>query len=69
MEGFLYLAAILAAYVAPTFIAGCRGHHNSGSICVINVFLGWTLIGWVIALAWSLTEVHQTPKLANINIT
>jgi hypothetical protein len=32
-------------YFIPLMIAVTRGHHNVGSIAVINVFLGWTFIG------------------------
>jgi hypothetical protein len=38
-------------YFLPTIIAVSRKVRNQGSIAVINFFLGWTLIGWVIALA------------------
>ena len=38
-------------YFIPTIVAISRDMHNKGSIIVVNVFLGWTLIGWVVALA------------------
>lgn len=38
-------------YLIPTFVARGRAHHQVGSIAVINVFLGWTFVGWVVALA------------------
>ncbi|MEJ6011450.1 superinfection immunity protein [Novosphingobium aquae] len=44
------IAGISFFYLLPTAIAYGR-KHNTASICVINLFLGWTLIGWVIALA------------------
>jgi hypothetical protein len=49
-----------AAYFAPAIIAAARHHHNLGSIIVINLLLGWTFIGWVVALAMS---VSATPAL------
>lgn len=51
----------LGFYLAPTLIASRRGHPNSGPIVVVNVLLGWTLIGWVVALAWSLSADQVTP--------
>lgn len=27
-----------------------------GSVFVLNLFLGWTLVGWVVALAWALKD-------------
>jgi len=44
------LVLILMLYFAPTIVASLR-HHQAGSVFVLNLFLGWTLIGWVVALA------------------
>jgi hypothetical protein len=41
-------------YFLPTIIAVARKVRNQGSIGVINFLLGWTLVGWVIALAMAL---------------
>ncbi|MDB2404993.1 superinfection immunity protein, partial [Alphaproteobacteria bacterium] len=35
--------------------ASSKKHKNTGSIFVINLFLGWTLLGWVTALAMALS--------------
>jgi hypothetical protein len=40
-----------ALYLLPFIIGDIRGVPNVGSILVINLFLGWTFIGWVVALA------------------
>lgn len=40
-------------YFLPTFIAYRRRHKNRTAILVLNIFLGWTLIGWIVALVWS----------------
>jgi len=46
------LALVLfAIYVLPSVVAACRQVPNVGSIIVINLLLGWTLIGWVVAMA------------------
>lgn len=42
-------------YFLPTCIAGFRNHHQQYAILALNLFLGWTFVGWVIALAWALT--------------
>jgi len=53
---FLVLVALLASvYFLPTIIARVRMHPQFESILVVNFFLGWTLIGWVAALAWSVS--------------
>jgi hypothetical protein len=44
---------ILALYFLPSIVAGGRNHASSGGILVINLFLGWTVLGWIGALAWA----------------
>jgi hypothetical protein len=41
-------------YCLPAFIAYRRGHRNAAGIAVLTLLLGWTFIGWVIALIWAL---------------
>jgi Superinfection immunity protein len=38
-------------YWVPTVVALVRAVPNRASVIVINLFLGWTLIGWVVALS------------------
>ena len=38
-------------YMLPAIIAGARSHRSYGSIAVVNIFLGWTFIGWIVALS------------------
>jgi hypothetical protein len=37
----------------PTIVAVFRNHRQLLAIFVLNLFLGWTLVGWVIALVWA----------------
>jgi Superinfection immunity protein len=43
----------LGLYFVPTMIAADRKNHT-GAIFALNLFLGWTLIGWVAALVLAL---------------
>lgn len=43
----------LLVYLIPAFIARSRGKHNAVAIAMLNIFLGWTVIGWGIALVWA----------------
>jgi hypothetical protein len=43
-------------YFLPTIIAAVRSKRDVVSIAVLNIFLGWTLVGWIIALVWALKE-------------
>ena len=36
----------LISYFLPTVVAGIRGHADKGPIFIINLFLGWSLVGW-----------------------
>ncbi len=57
MEALILVLIVLAAYFAPTIIASTRQHPQHGSIFVINFLLGWTFIGWVVALAMSVSHI------------
>ena len=43
----------------PTIIALLRGHDNTFAIFLTNLLLGWTGIGWIIALIWSFTAIRR----------
>lgn len=52
---FLLLLAmfLVAIYLLPFIVAMVRGKRNCLAILVLNLLLGWTLIGWVVALVWA----------------
>lgn len=56
--GFMFIALALAAgiYFLPSIIAYKSNHKNALAIVLLNAFLGWTLIGWVAALVWSVAK-------------
>jgi hypothetical protein len=56
LQTFIIVAIV---YFTPTLVARSRHHHNAGSITVVNVFLGWTLVGWVVALAMACSAVRS----------
>jgi hypothetical protein len=55
----IVILVLLAAalYMLPWLIASRRGVPNVGSVFVVNFFLGWSLIGWVVALAMAVRSV------------
>jgi T4 superinfection immunity protein len=55
IAGFAVLAILLAVCFAPTLIAATRHHRQVGPIAVINVLLGWTLVGWVVAFVMAVS--------------
>jgi len=49
----LFLLLLFPLYFLPTLVSrrrNCKAHYG---ILVINLFLGWTFVGWVAALAWA----------------
>lgn len=46
----------LLLYFVPTIVAFAKGHLNKTAVLLLNLFLGWTFIGWVIALVWSVKK-------------
>jgi Superinfection immunity protein len=41
-------------YFLPSILALARNKRDTVSIFVLNFLLGWTAIGWVVALVWAL---------------
>lgn len=52
---FFIFVLLLGLYVLPSFIAFQREHKNRIPILVVNIFFGWSFVGWVACMAWSLT--------------
>ncbi len=58
--GLLCLGLIAVfVYLLPGEIAFLRGHHNAFAILLLNVLLGWTFVGWAVALVWAFTAVER----------
>jgi hypothetical protein len=43
-------------YFLPAILAFGRSKRDAVAILVLNLLLGWTVIGWVISLVWALKE-------------
>lgn len=62
MEGFIWLFILANVYFIPTWNAYSRKHKNREAILTTNLFLGWSGLGWVIALIWSCTNTKEESK-------
>jgi len=40
-------------YFLPSIIASARSKRDVTAIVLLNFLLGWTMIGWVVALVWA----------------
>lgn len=47
-------------YFIPALIAVLESRKNTGAIVAINILLGWTFIGWIIAFIWALVKDNET---------
>ena len=50
-------------YWAPTLVAYLRKSSRLPQVVVVNGFLGWTLLGWVVALVIALNKDYQETPL------
>jgi len=56
MIQIIKILIVVAIYLIPTIVAYSRKHKNKFSIYLTNLLLGWTGLGWIIALIWSFTN-------------
>lgn len=59
MESFIWLAVAVILYLIPTWwaVPGRRG-----SVFIINFFLGWTFIGWIVAMFLAFRSREQAAE-------
>lgn len=50
------LAGLLFMYCLPSFIAFLNKNRQLPAIQLLNFFLGWTVIGWIIAMIWAVAK-------------
>lgn len=50
----LGLGLSLVFYCLPLMIAFYRSHERYTTIFLLNLFLGWTMVVWVVCLVWAL---------------
>ena len=53
----------LTLYFLPTIVGAAREHHNRWAIFWLNLFLGWTILGWIIAFIWACTAIRDNTLL------
>lgn len=55
----LSVVAACFIYMIPACIAASRRHRNTMAIAVLNLFFGWTMVGFVGCLVWSLINMSD----------
>ena len=58
---WMVIIFLVLLYFIPSVVAKIRGKVNFTAILLINLFLGWTLVGWIGALIWAVIK-EKTDK-------
>lgn len=53
MEFFIVCGVL---YFMPAFSAHLNDKKNTAAIFLLNLLLGWTFIGWVVAFVWAVMK-------------
>lgn len=67
----LFVILILFAvffYFLPIFISQQRGVEKKSLIVIVNLFFGWTILGWFAALIMACTYEQERPSSAPFRI-
>ncbi len=62
LGGLVALAFLAALYFLPAIVAKTRGNPQFAAILVLNALLGWTFIGWVVAMVWAFVNSQARPS-------
>jgi Superinfection immunity protein/zinc-ribbon domain len=65
--GPFFLLIVVLPYFLPTIIAIAKKKRNAGAIALLNIFLGWTIIGWIVAMVWAFTADAPTVTITNVS--
>lgn len=59
-------AVLTLGYMLPWAIAATRGKSNSVAVALVNLLLGWTLVGWAVALIMACTAHRQRMNMVQL---
>ena len=62
VRGWFISALLILFYLLPAFLAFDQRHRRRVLIGVLNVLLGWTIIGWIGVLLWAMTQGHRATQ-------
>jgi hypothetical protein len=68
LASILLLATIL--YLLPLAVAALRNTKQARHIALLDIALGWTVIGWAVALVWAVLDrpIEPLAVLADPNL-
>lgn len=59
---FVFWLVPATIYLGPSIVAVSRNHYRAPHIVVLNVLLGWTIVGLFVAFAWALSSTRDPRK-------
>jgi uncharacterized membrane protein YesL len=66
LGGVIGFFICVVIYLIPTIIAYKQNSRNAMKVAFMNVLLGWTMIGYIVALIWALDKAAMvTPGPRN----
>lgn len=63
---FVLVSLLVAFYLIPVMVGVSRHAPDLGSIAVINILLGWTFVGWVLALALAMRSARPAAPVVQL---
>lgn len=57
---WLLMIVAIALYFMPSIVAGYRHHNSLFLILVLNILLGWTMLGWIFLIIWAFFGDHYS---------
>ena len=62
LTGVIGVIVLVSCYFMPTIVALVRDKRGAGGVALVNFFLGWTVIGWLLAFVWASSGKTKSEK-------
>ena len=56
MTAVIFMILVVGFYFIPTIVAYSNKKKNASAIMLLNLLLGWSIFGWIVALIWATTK-------------
>ena len=60
-ETVIFYLAFVGLYLLPAYEAARRKHPKFVPIALLDILLGWTVLGWIAAYVWALRTPEPVP--------